>query len=363
VRVAYTLEHCWHHVPGGTAVAANEVAEVLVRRTDVQLIGVAGTHSAAPKVPLPTGIEVRHLRPRSSRSLYASWLWAGRPTIESITGPVDVTHAVGFVPPPTKAPLVVTFHDLAFIREPAHFGRWGRMVLGRSLAVTRRRASLVLCSSSATVEDCAAQGIGRDRLRLVPLGVRPIAVDAAAIVDVRHRYGLPEEYLLFVGTLEPRKNLHRLIEAVRRVPDAPPLVVVGPAGWGDAVPSLDGVDVRLLGRVPGADRDALYAGSAVTCYPSIWEGFGLPVLEAMAAGAPVVTSRGISTEEVAGGAAVLVDPLDIDDIARGIVEARSDRVRLVEAGHRRVAECTWERTAELTIAAYRDVVNDGGVTR
>jgi len=114
--------------------------------------------------------------------------------------------------------------------------------------------------------------------------------------------------------------------------------------------------VRLLGFVSDRDRDALYAGADAFVYPSLREGFGLPVAEAMAHGTPVVTSRGTATEEVAGGAAVLVDPTDVDDIAAGIVQALADSDQLIAAGYERADELTWERTAADTVAAYEEVV-------
>ena len=132
--------------------------------------------------------------------------------------------------------------------------------------------------------------------------------------------------MLFVGTLEPRKNLAPSGAAVARLDDPLPLVVAGADGWGDAAAG-DAGDVRFLGFVPAADLPALYAAATVFGYPSESEGFGLPVLEAMAQGTPVVTSAGTSTEEVAGGAAVLVDPLDVDAIAGGIDDGRAARRR------------------------------------
>jgi glycosyltransferase involved in cell wall biosynthesis len=360
VRVAYTLEQCWHRVPGGTAVAAVEVARELAGRSDVDLVGVAARHGALPDGDARPPIDVVLMRPRTSRTLYTRWLWTGRPVVERVTGPVDVVHATTIVPPPSRRPLVVTVHDLAFLHEPAHFTRWGSALFRRSLALVRRRAAVVLCSSTVTLDDCAAAGIGADRLRLVPLGVRPRPpACTGAVEETRRRYGLPERFVLFVGTLEPRKNLARLVAAVGDVArrHGPlPLAIVGPSGWGDAAVDPGGADVRWLGAVSSADRDHLYAGAAVCCYPSIREGFGLPVLEAMAAGAPVVTSRGIATEEAAGGAAVLVDPGDPTDIARGIVEAIERRPELVALGRARAEQCPWSRTADLTVAAYRDAV-------
>ncbi len=355
MRVAYTLEQCWHRVPGGTAVAALEVASELVGRPGIDLVGVSAHHSGPPMPGWESPIPIRQLARRSSRSLYASWLWTGRPAVEETVGEVDVTHATTIVPPPTKAPLVVTIHDLAFVRAPAQFSRWGRAVFRRSLTQVERRAALVLCSSLATMADCEAAGLAPHRLRLVPLGVRPRSLSAQDVPAVRCRFQLPARYALFVGTLEPRKNLRRLVEAMGQLDDPLPLVVAGPAGWGDGAPPRGSTDVRLLGQVSARERDALYAGATVFCYPSLWEGFGLPVLEAMAAGTPVVTTAAISTEEVAGGAAVLIDALDVEDIARGIDEAVRRRDELISAGLARAAACPWDRTADLTVAAYREV--------
>ena len=161
--------------------------------------------------------------------------------------------------------------------------------------------------------------------------------------------------MLYVGTLEPRKNLRRLADAARRAADPLPLVVVGPDGWGDAVRDVTG-DVRFLGFVPADDLAALYAAASVFAYPSEREGFGLPVVEAMAQGTPVVTSAGTATEEAAGGAAVLVDPLDVDAIAAGLDTAHEQAAALAAAGRARAGALTWEAAADATLAAYREAL-------
>lgn len=356
VRVAYTLEQCWHRVPGGTAVAALEIArELRAGHPDVELVGVAGKHDEQPPASWRPPIAVRSLRAAGGARLYARWLFTGRPRVENATGRVDVAHATTIIPCPSHAPLVVTVHDLAFLHEPEHFTRWGRLLFTRSLKVLRERDATVLCSSLATMDDCSRAGIRADRLRHVPLGVRSTPASADDVERVRREHRLPERYLLFVGTVEPRKNLARLIDAVGRLQEPIELVVAGSPGWGDGVPagSANG-RTRFLGFVPSADLGPLYAGAAAVCYPSIREGFGLPVVEAMAQGAPVVTSRGTSTEEAAGGAAVLVDPLDVDDIARGIDDALRDAGTLAATGRHRAAELTWARAAALTVEAYRE---------
>jgi glycosyltransferase involved in cell wall biosynthesis len=282
--------------------------------------------------------------------LYDAWLRLRTPPVQLATGGVDVIHATTIVVPPRTAPLVVTVHDLAFLHEPDHFTARGQRVFRRGLDLTRRHADLVLVSSRATLADVEAAGVPVDRLRHVPLGVSVGPADPAA----RRRFGLDRPYLLFVGTLEPRKNLARLVAALDRLPTDHVLAVAGLDGWGDAAPP-GSARVRLLGFVTDAERDALYAGADAFVYPSLREGFGLPVAEAMAHGTPVVTSQGTSTEEVAGTAAVLVDPFDVDAIADGITRALADRDRLVAAGPRRAAELTWERTAAATLAASREL--------
>lgn len=370
LRVAYTLEQCWHDVPGGTAVAALRVADRLAARDDVFVAGVAGRHRRPPAPEYRPDVPVHRL-PLSRPWLYEAWLRLRWPLVESVTGRVDVCHATALVPAPSRAPLVVTVHDLAFVRYPERFSRHGTKMMDRSLRRIRATADLVLCSSRATIADVVDAGIPAERVRHVPLGVDPVDVSDHEVARVRAAYGLPERFVLFVGTLEPRKNLHRLVRAIARLNDRVPLVVVGADGWGHVRTGLDGsdgdhdrgpgagADVVFLGFVPQADLAPLYAAARVFAYPSEWEGFGLPVAEALAQGTPVVTSRGTSTEEVAGNAAVLVDPLDVDDIARGLAEALAStgRAERIAAGRARAAELTWDATAEATLAAYRELVS------
>lgn len=354
VRVAYTLEQCWHEVPGGTGVAALRVAEALGPHNDVRLVGVAGRHHRLPPEPWVPEIPVAHL-PIASPWLYETWLRLQWPKVEIATGPVDIAHATTLIPCPTDAKLVVTLHDLAFLHDPRQFTRHGVRVFRRSLRQIRQRADVVLCCSQATMDDCVAAGIGADRLRLVPLGVETSRADDDEIRRVRSAHRLPDEYVLFVGTIEPRKNLRGLASALQLLgPSAPPLVVAGADGWGESRVAAS-EHVRFLGFVPTGDLAGLYAGASVFCYPSEREGYGLPVLEAMAQGVPVVTSRGTATEETAGSAAVLIDPRDPTDIARGIEEAGRRHKELSAKGLARAQRRSWATTASLTAAVYREL--------
>ncbi len=354
VRVAYTLEQCWHRVPGGTGVAALRIAEALGPHNDVRLIGVAGRHRHLPPDPWVPPIPVAHL-PIAAPWLYETWLRAGWPKVERATGPVDIAHATTLIPCPTNGKLIVTLHDLAWLHEPKHFTRHGVRVFTRSLRHIRAKADLVLCCSQATMDDCVRAGIDADRLRLVPLGVETARADDAEVARVRAAHSLPDEYLLFVGTVEPRKNLRGLVAAMAQLPDPLPLVVAGADGWGDSGVDAHTPGVQFIGFVPGDDLAGLYAGASVFCYPSEREGYGLPVLEAMAQGAPVVTSRGTATEETAGNAAVLVDPRDPADIARGIDEAIRRRRELSAKGLARAQRRSWASSASLTASAYREL--------
>jgi glycosyltransferase involved in cell wall biosynthesis len=252
---------------------------------------------------------------------------------------------------------VVTVHDLAFLRAPDAFTRHGVRVMRRSLDRIERHADVIVCPSVATMADLEAAGIGSERLRLVPLGVDATVAAVDEVDRVRERHHLPPQFVLFVGTVEPRKNLQRLALAVARLDEPLPLVIAGADGWGGVADALGTtpVDARFLGFVPDRELPGLYASATVFAYPSVWEGFGLPVAEAMAQGTPVITSCGTSTAEVAGGAAVLVDPLDVDDIARGLTAALGDRERLHHAGRARAAQLTWEAATAATRAVYAEV--------
>lgn len=352
LRVAYTLEQCWHAVPGGTAVATLQVARRLAQRDDIDVIGVSGRHRSKPDAAFMPPIPVRQL-PFGRPWLYETWNRFGRPRVETVTGPVDVCHSTVAIPAGTRAPQVVTVHDVAFVHTPERFSKHGARVMRAGLERCRV-ADLVLCPSQATRTDLTALGFDAARIRVVPWGVTRRDVTLEEIARIRSTYHLPERFVLFVGTLEPRKNLPRLVEAMALISEALPLVVVGAQGWGKRV-ETGSADVRLLGFVPACDLPILYSAATVFAYPSLQEGFGMPVAEAMAQGAPVVTGRGTATEEVAGGAAILVEPSDVDSIAAGINSAIEDAAHWSALGRERAAQLTWDATIDATMAAYRDV--------
>lgn len=370
LRVAVTLEQCWHRVPGGTAAAALDTVDALVELGDVdvqgqrrrlELIGVSAFHRAPARAPWTPPIPVAALGlPR--RMLYESWHRLGRPKVERATGPVDVIHVTGLAMPPASVPIVVTLHDLAFRRHPGAFTRHGLKFFEAALAHIRADATLVLCSSDATRVDAVSAGLDPGRLRVVPLGVRHVAVDDEDVRQVRAAHDLPERYVLNLATAEPRKNRATLLAAMARLPDDVHLVLAGASGWGSAALPEEAPPARRvhdLGFVTDREKHALLKGATVFCFPSLWEGFGLPVLEAMAQATPVVSSAGTAMAEVLGDTGVLVDPTDGEAMADAIRELLDDGDRarsLGEAGRRRAADFTWERTAKATATAYADAV-------
>src|SRR4051812_19305520 len=260
MRVAVTLEQCWHAVPGGTAVAALESVRAIDARGDVDLVGVAARHRKPPPQEWTPPIRVRQLWiPRLA--LYE--LWHARVAlgtrVERATGAVDVVHATAIAFPIADAPVVATVHDLAFLDDERLASKHGQRFMRRGTDLAREHARLVLCSSRSTMDDCVAAGFDVDRLRLVPLGVRATTRTEDDVARARAKYGLRQRYVLFTGTVEPRKNLPRLLRAFGRIGRVDvDLVLVGPAGWNESI-EADlaelGERVHVLGFVDRPDLE------------------------------------------------------------------------------------------------------------
>jgi glycosyltransferase involved in cell wall biosynthesis len=253
---------------------------------------------------------------------------------------LDVLHCPTFrAPLRSTAPLVITVHDLAVLRHPETFNQWTRRYSRLVVPRVARAARIVIAVSEFTRRELIGLlRVPDERIRVIPNGVSEIFVPNGRAAE--------GDYVLAVGTLEPRKNLGAAQQAARRL--GVELRVVGSKGWGDV--AVDG----WLGRVSDERLAELYRGARCLVYPSLYEGFGIPVLEAMACGTPVVTSAAGATEETAGQAAVLVDARDPSSIAAGIEEAESRRDELVRLGLERAKVFSWDRVAEATSAVYRE---------
>jgi glycosyltransferase involved in cell wall biosynthesis len=264
-----------------------------------------------------------------------------------------------------RVPSAVVVYDLVAFQAGARPRRSSGLIERATIGLGVRRAARLLCISEATRRDLVARYSGAERKSsVVPLAAderfgRPIP--ASTLEDVRTRHGLESEFVLCAGTLEPRKNLLRVLEAHGGLSRPVQLALVGPAGW-EFQPILDEAgrqdDVRVLGQVSDADLAALYQACTVFCYPSLYEGFGLPLLEAMAAGAACVTSSVSSLPEVGGDAAVYVDPREVAEIRAAIerlLASDNDREALGRRARKRAGQFSWDRTAAATLAALREL--------
>ncbi len=362
MRVAFHVDQLWFAAPGGIGTYVSRLATELPAGTaDDELVPFSASWAGRPTPDgVPTATQSVGM---PIRALYPMWAWSRRPCLPARFGDLDVIHATNPAAiPPARAgqALVVTIHDLAFERFPELYPpRWLRLYK-RGLEIALREADAVLTPSRDTAAAVAARGVERERIHVTPL-----AADAPADVGSGSPSPYDGPYVLFVGTLEPRKNLPRLVRAFRAaVRDASlphQLVLAGPTGWqqdplANELAADGGGLVHVPGRVAAHELDALYRGADAVAYPSLYEGFGLPVLEALAYGKPTLSSTTSAIPEVADDAAVLVDPEDEDAIAGGLVRILSDdalRAELSEKGPKRAASFSWAATARATLDAYR----------
>jgi alpha-1,3-rhamnosyl/mannosyltransferase len=281
-----------------------------------------------------------------------------------------VLHTPNYILMPFPGPAVTTVHDLSYLHYPQHHPRERIAFMERQMPRTLAQAAMIVTDSEFVRRELIERlGISAARIQTVPLGVEesfhPYALAERDLVLTRYDLArLP--YLLVVATLEPRKNLPRLVDAYSRLPDAlrrrHPLVIAGARGWlTEALerrlePLERGGQVKRLGYIPQEDLPLLYAGAWAFAFPSIYEGFGLPLLEALRSGVPALTANRSSLPEIAGDAALLVDPEDVDAIAAGLERLLTDeawRALAVERGLRQAQGFSWERCVEETVAVYR----------
>ena len=325
VRIGMVVEQMWQPVPGGSGRYIVEVASRLASQ-GVRAVGIAARHGRNEASPQQVGLSIPVLNsalPR--RALYAAWDRLATPSADRMLGVrsgrgAQVLHATTWAIPPTSLPLAVTVHDVAFLRDASHFTAHGAAYFNRALDITKRRADAVIVPSEATARDCVEAGIDESIITVIPHGLTHTPVTDAQVEDFRARHGLARPYILWVGTREPRKNLATLLRAYRAMASSTDLdlVLVGPAGWGEDPEWGDLPEARthVLGRLDDTDLACAYAGARVFTFPSIWEGFGLPVLEAMAHGTPVVTSADTCMAEITGtDAGLLVPATDPDALA------------------------------------------------
>lgn len=279
-------------------------------------------------------------------------------------------HSPNYILLPFHGPSVTTIHDLSYLHYPQHHPRERIMFMEQQMPRTLCQATAIICDSVFVQREITdILGVPAEKVFTVPLGAdtafRPYA--PTELRSVLERYQLAETpYLLIVATLEPRKNLLRTVMAYHRLPaqlrDRYPLVLIGASGWlteelQQHLEPLERVgQIRRLGYVTQGDLPLLYAGAFAFAYPSLYEGFGLPVLEAMACGVPTLTSDRSSLPEVAGDAALLVNPDDIDAIVAGLERLLTDtdwRSLAIERGLQRAKQFSWERCVEDTIAVYQ----------
>jgi glycosyltransferase involved in cell wall biosynthesis len=374
---------------GGIVRYGKELAQALALLTPDITVQMAADFTSERKVG-PVAFWQSKLARRACRLQVALTHWASLPEDRFFAGS-DIFHATDHLLPHfSRLRSVFTLHDLSFLHFPRTHTALNRWYLTLMMPHFLKKADRIIAVSEATKKDAVRFcGVKEETVRVIHEGVSASfqPASAQAIIECRRKYRLPERFILFVGTIEPRKNLEALLDAhellkrrscqglepegvTNRHRTSPPermaLVIAGPKGWlgSDCTRRLGDLqrqgDVTLLGLVDDDDLPALYSTAELFAYPSLYEGFGLPPLEAMACGTPVVCSRTSSLPEVVGDAALVVPPSDEEALASAIWEVLLNqelRQQMREQGLRQAALFSWDKAARETLSVYRELVD------
>jgi glycosyltransferase involved in cell wall biosynthesis len=359
VKVAIHADPAVHEVSGGIGVYVRHLVDELLASGDGNSYKLIVSRTAEPPARWSTEDLIRPALPVAQ--LYTAWNFTGRPKIRD---GIDVVHATGLAIPPAGGKLVATIHDLTVETMPEMVPAMWRRVYLKGLQIALDRAEVLCAVSEATKKELIDRhSVEPDRIVVTPeapnLGPQSIRSD-----QVFDRLGLTAPYILCVGTVEPRKNQIRLVKAFaesRGELKDWSLVIAGAPGWGqdqvaDAIESLQlGHRIFLTGKISGLELASLYSRASVFAFPSVYEGFGIPLLEAFAYGIPALASTTPALAELAGSAALLIDPSDTSGIAEALVELANDeelRKRLASEGRERAGRYSWKATADTTRQAY-----------
>jgi glycosyltransferase involved in cell wall biosynthesis len=378
MRIAIDYSAAVNQLAGVGRLVRNQVLALaeLDHDNDYRLVYARPNRGRVPEFPLARNFSHHEVGVRE-RWLTILWHRVNLPLpADWLSGPVDLYHSPDFVLPPLRhARGILTVHDLAFLMRPDCADERLRTYLEGVVPRSVQRADFIVADSENTRNDLVVLlGVAPASIAVVPGGVEdrfvPIT-DAVVLRTARRRLGVGDApFVLAIGVIEPRKNLNRLMDAFLAlkqrgaVPADLKLVLAGGKGW-----LFDGIfehhaaspvrdDIIMPGFVPDQMLPAIYSAASVLAFPSLYEGFGLPILEAMACGTPVVASLASCLPEVAEGAALMIEPTDVDGLSAALELALLDaalRARLIEQGRQRAAKYTWQSAAELLLQVYKKV--------
>ena len=272
--------------------------------------------------------------------------------IERLTGEIDVFHSSDWTQPPSRAFKVTTIHDLAPIRFPKLTHPKIHSAHTKRLEWVKKEADRIIVPSEATKKDMESYGFKTEKVRVIPEASVVKPVSPHDVARIKRKYNITGKYLLSIGT-NPRKNIGRIIKAFDLASAGEDLKLVVIATPRFEVGERRGLRI-IADKLSQKELAAFYTGAEVLVYPSLYEGFGLPILDSFACGVPVVTSNLSSMPEVAGRAAILVDPYEVESIAEGIRKALRGKIGLVKKGFRQVKKYSWEKTAKMTLDVYSE---------